>query len=146
MNTAELKEFVALEGEKATIKTRLKAIETRLGELDESLTKQFLDDGIQSTRIDGRTVYLRRDLYASAKDGDKEAVVTALKSCDLGQYVKEEYNASSLTAYVREMVREAEEQARAEGRVIEDPATVLPEHLAATLKVSTVYSVSSRRS
>jgi hypothetical protein len=146
MNTAELKEFVALEDEKADIKARLRAIESRLGELDESLTKQFLDDGIQSTRIDGRTVYLHRDIYASAKDGDKEAVVAALKACDLGQYVKEDYNANSLKAYVREMVREAEDRARAEGRVIDDPAKALPEHLAATLNISTVFSVSSRRS
>ncbi len=146
MNTAELKEFVALEDEKSGLKTRLKAIESRLGELDESLTQQFLDDGIQSTKIDGRTVYLHRDIYASAKDGDKESVVAALKECDLGQYVKEDYNANSLKAYVREMVREAEEQARAEGRVIEDPAKALPEHLAVTLNISTVFSVSSRRS
>ena len=33
MITAELKEFVALDNEKADIKTRLKAIETRLGEI-----------------------------------------------------------------------------------------------------------------
>jgi hypothetical protein len=146
VNTAELKEFVKLEQEKADIKLRLKNIESRLGELDESLTRQFIEDGIQSTRIDGRTVYLHRDLFASAKDGDKEAVVVALKACNLGQYVKEDYNANSLKAYVREMVREAEEQARIEGRVIEDPAKALPEHLAVTLNISTVFSVSSRRS
>lgn len=146
MNTANLKEFVALEDEKAAIKTRLKTIENRLGELDESLTNEFLEDGIQSTKIDGRTVYLHRDLYASAKEGDKEAVVAALKQCDLGQYVKEDYNANSLKAYVREMVHAAEEQARVDGRVLENPADAIPEHLAVTLNISTVYSVSSRRS
>jgi hypothetical protein len=146
VNTPDLKEFVALEDEKADLKTRLKAIENRLGELDTTLTEQFLADGIQSTRIDGRTVYLHRDLYASAKDGDKEAVVAALKSCELGQYVKEDYNANSLKAYVREMVRNAEEQARVDGRVLDDPAKALPDHLAATLNISTVFSVSSRRS
>ncbi len=146
MNTAELKEFVALEDEEDALKATLKVIGTRLAELSESLTQQFVQDGIQSTRIDGRTVYLRRDIYASAKDGNKEAVVAALKACNLGQYVKEDYNANSLKAYVREMVREAEEQARAEGRVIDDPAKALPEHLAATLNISTVFSVSSRRS
>ena len=146
MNTAELKEFVALEDEKAALKIRLKAIESRLGELDESLTRQFVEDGIQSTTISGRTVYLRREIYASAKDGDKEAVVAALKTCDLGQYVNEDYNANSLKAYVREMLREAEERARAEGRVIDDPAQALPERLAATLNISTVFSVASRRS
>lgn len=146
MNTAELKEFVALEDEEDALKATLKVIGTRLAELSESLTQQFVQDGIQSTRIDRRTVYLRRDIYASAKDGNKEAVVAALKACNLGQYVKEDYNANSLKAYVREMVREAEEQARAEGRVIDDPAKALPEHLAATLNISTVFSVSSRRS
>lgn len=146
MNTAELKEFVALEDEKGTLKTRLKAIESRLGELDESLTRQFIDDGIQSTRIDGRTVYLHRDIYASAKDGDKEAVIVALKACNLSQYVREDYNANSLKAFVREMVHEAEEKARLEGRVIDDPATAVPAQLAATINISTTFSVSSRKS
>ncbi len=146
MKVSELKEFVALEEEKADLKARLKAIETRLVELDELITRQFLDDGIQSTRIDGRTVYLHRDIYASPKDGDKQAVAAALKACNLGQYVREDYNANSLKAYVREMVREAEEAARAEGRVIDDPAKALPERLAATLNISTVFSISSRRS
>lgn len=146
MNTADLKEFVALDKEKADLKTRLKTIEVRLGELDESITKQFIEDGMQSISIDGRTVYLHRDVFASAGDAGKEAVVEALKACDLGQYVSEQYNANSLTAYVREMLREAEEKARLDDRVIDDPATALPEHLAATLKISTVFSVSSRRS
>jgi len=144
MNTAELKEFVALEKEKATLKARLKVIDSRLTELDESIAAQFVSDGVQSMRIDGRTVYLHRDIYASAKDGARDAVVAALRDCDLGQYVKEDYNANSLTAYVREMVREAEEQARLDNRVIDDPAEALPTGLAATLKISTVFSVSSR--
>jgi len=144
VNTDELKEFVALEKEKATLKARLKVIESRLTELDESIAAQFVSDGVQSMRIDGRTVYLHRDIYASAKDGARDAVVAALRDCDLGQYVKEDYNANSLTAYVREMVREAEEQARTENRVIDDPAEALPAGLAASLKISTVFSVSSR--
>jgi len=144
VNTDELKEFVALEKEKATLKARLKAIDSRLTELDESIAQQFVSDGVQSMRIDGRTVYLHRDIYASAKDGARDAVVAALRDCDLGQYVKEDYNANSLTAYVREMVREAEEQARLDNRVIDDPAEALPAGLAASLKISTVFSVSSR--
>ena len=146
MNTAELKEFVKLEGEKSDIKTRLKAIEARLSELDESLTRQFIEDGIQSMNIDGRMVYLHREIFASPKDGNKEAVLTALKACDLGQYVREDYNANSLKAYVREMVHEAEEQARFEDRVITDPAAAVPQQLAETLNISTVFSVASRRS
>ena len=145
MNTENLKEFVALEKEKAAMKLREKAINTRMEELDKLITQQFIDDGIQNTTIDGRTVYLHRDLYASPIDGDKEAVARALKEAELSQYVHEDYNANSLKAYVREMVREAEERARVEGTVLEDLSTAIPPALAATLKLSTVYSVSSRR-
>jgi len=145
VNTAELKEFVALEKEKAGIKARLKVIESRLGQLDESITKQFVEDGVQSMRIDDRTVYLHRDIYASPKEGEgRPAVVEALKACDLSQYIKEDYNANSLTAFVREMVREAEEQARLENRVLDDPAAAVPAGLASKLNISTVFSVSSR--
>ena len=144
MNTADLKEFVALEKEKAQLNGRLKVINQRLEVLDGAITEEFVKDGIQSMRVDGRTVYLHRDIYASPKDGERAAVVEALKECDLSQYIKEDYNANSLTAFVREMVREAEEQARLEKRVLVDPAGALPAGLAAKLNVSTVFSVSSR--
>jgi hypothetical protein len=146
VNTENLKEFVALEKEKADLKLREKTINTRLDELSELITKQFVEDGIQSTNIDGRTVYMHRDLYASPIGGDKEAVARALKESDLSQYVREDYNANSLKAYVREMVRGAEERARVEGTILEDLSSAIPPGLAATLKLSTVYSVSSRRS
>jgi hypothetical protein len=144
VNTADLKEFVALEKEKAQLNGRLKVINQRLEVLDGAITEDFVKDGIQSMRVDGRTVYLHRDIYASPKDGERAAVVEALKECDLSQYIKEDYNANSLTAFVREMVREAEEQARLEKRVLVDPAGALPAGLAAKLNVSTVFSVSSR--
>jgi hypothetical protein len=144
VNTADLKEFVALEKEKAQLNGRLKVINQRLEVLDGAITEEFVKDGIQSMRVDGRTVYLHRDIYASPKDGERAAVVEALKECDLSQYIKEDYNANSLTAFVREMVREAEEQARLEKRVLVDPAGALPAGLAAKLNVSTVFSVSSR--
>ena len=146
MNTAELKEFVSLEKEKADLKQQLKQVQERLDELDRKLTEQFLQDGMESSKIDGRTVYLRRDIYASAKEGCREAVVAALKACQLSQYVREDYNAKSVEAMVRELVKAAEEEARLDNRVLDDPATAVPPPLAETLKISSVYSISSRRS
>lgn len=144
MNTKNLKDFVRLEKRKKSLKARLAIIQKRLDELDVAITAEFVESGGESVRIDGRTVYLHRDIYASAKDGNRDAVVTQLKAANLSQYVKEDYNANSLTAFVREMVREAEEAARTENRVITDPASALPADLAATLNISTVFSVSSR--
>jgi hypothetical protein len=146
VNIENLREFVALEKKKAELNREIKQTQKALDALDTLLTQQLLDDGVQSVNVDGRTVYLRRDLYASALDGDRAAVVQALKDSGLSQYVSEQYNTNSLSAYVREVVREAEERARVDGGVLEDPATAIPNALAATLKVTAVYSVSSVRS
>lgn len=145
MNTADVKEFVSLEKEKRDLSARLKTVQARLNELDGSIQGEFLTDGIQSINIDGRTVYLHRDVYASPKDSNRAAVVEALEASGLGQYVKRDYNAQSLTAYVREQLAAAEEYAAAEERVITEPAEALPPALAAVLNVSTVFSVSSRK-
>jgi len=143
MNITQVKQFVALADEKAELDQRLKQVEADMKALEEALLAQFQESGTQSVNVDGRTVSLRRDLFASPKDGDRDAVIEALKMTDLGQYVKEDYNGNSLKAYVREMVRAAEAE---RGGPLADLADALPEPLRAVLAVYVKYSVRATRS
>lgn len=143
MNIDQVKQFVALADEKSALEQRLKQIEADQKALEEALLQQFQESGTQSVNVDGRTVSLRRDLFASPRDGDREAVIEALKAADLGQYVKEDYNANSLKAYVREMVRAAEAE---RGGPLADLTDALPEPLRPVLYVCVKFSVRATRS
>ena len=143
MNIDQVKQFVSLADKKADLEVQLEQVKTNMKALEEVLMGQFQDSGTQSVSVDGRTVSLRRDLFASAKGADKEAVTAALKAADLGQYVKEDYNANSLTAYVREMVRAAEAE---RGAPLDELTDALPQPLRAVLSVFVKYSVRATRS
>lgn len=113
MNMQQLREFVSLETRKKDLDAELKAVKQQLDDLEEALIPQFVNDGVQRMTVDGRTVSIQQDVYASPLN-DREEVVDALKQSELGQYVAENYNTNSLTAFVRELKREVEWRAQNE--------------------------------
>ena len=150
MNMEPLREFVSLETCKKELDADLKATKQRLDELEEIIIPQFIEAGVPSmtVEVDGtkRTLSIYPDVYASPLN-DREEVVDALKQSELGQYVAENYNSNSLTAYVREVWREvlllAKQQNRMAGE--EDVRAALPKPLGEVLKISLVHKLSSRK-
>jgi hypothetical protein len=146
MNMEQLKHFVCLENRKRDLDNELKATKQQLDDLEQVLVPQFIDDGVQRMTVDGRTVSLSQDIYAGPLN-DRADVVIALKQSELGQYVAENYNANSLTAFVREVARDVAARAEREGRPY-DEAEVrqsLPRPLGDVLKVSFVHTLRSRK-
>jgi hypothetical protein len=146
MNLEQLKEFVCLENAKKDLDAELKQVKQKLDDLEQALVPQFIQDGVQKMTVDGRTVALVHDIYASPMY-DRDDVVTALKESELGQYVAENYNTNSLTAFVREVKREVEAQAQQEQRPYDedDIRAALPKPLGQALKISFVHKLSSRK-
>lgn len=146
MNMQQLKTFVSLEKQKRELDARLKEVKQTLDELEEVLVPQFIEDGVQRMTVDGRTVAIQQDVYASPALC-REDVVKALKLSELGQYVGENYNTNSLTAFVREAKREVEFRAQQENRIYteDDVLAALPEPLGKAVKVSFVHKLSSRK-
>jgi hypothetical protein len=146
VNLEQLKEFVCLENRKKELDAEQKQVKQQLDDLEQVLVPQFIQDGIQKMTVDGRTVSLVHDIYASPLY-DREDVVAALKQSELGQYVAENYNTNSLTAFVREVKREVESQAQQEQRPYdeEDIRAALPAPLGQALKISFVHKLSSRK-
>lgn len=89
----------ALEAEADDVKKQLIAIESEL--LD-----AFAETGVSSIRAGGGTISLRRELWAGCKDGDYERACRALRAAGLDEFVQPRFNASQLSAYVRELDRE----------------------------------------
>lgn len=146
MNMEQLKEFVCLENRKKDLDAELKATKQKLDDLEQVLVPQFIDDGVQRMTVDNRTVSLAQDIYASPL-GDRAEVVAALKASELGQYVAENYNTNSLTAFVREVARDVAVAAGREGRPYGEAEVLgaLPQPLGNALKVSFVHSLRSRK-
>jgi hypothetical protein len=150
MNMEQLREFVSLENRKRDLDAELKAANQRLDELEDLIIPQFIEAGVPSiaVTVDGstRTLSINPDVYASPLNGRTE-VAAALKASELGQYVAENYNSNSLTAYVREVWREVLQLAKRENRVAteEDVRAALPKPLGEVLKISLVHKLSSRK-
>ena len=146
MNMEQLKEFVCLENRKRDLDAELKATKQKLDDLEQVLVPQFIDDGVQRMTVDNRTVSLAQDIYASPLN-ERADVVAALKASELGQYVAENYNTNSLTAFVREVARDVAILAEREGRPYgeDEVLQALPKPLGTALKVSFVHSLRSRK-
>ena len=146
MNMEQQKEFVALENRKKELDSELKAIAAQLDDLEQSLVPQFLEDGVQSMKIDGRVVYVAQDIYPSPAS-DRAAVVEALKKSELGQYVSENFNSQSLRAFVREVAEEVRLQCEQQDKLLTEEAVLaaLPAPLGQALKVSFIHSLRSRK-
>jgi hypothetical protein len=142
----QLKEFVALEKRKRDLDSELEQIAARLDDLEQALVPQFLNDGVNSLRIDGRLVYLAQEVYAGPVN-DRSEVIAALKASELGQYVSENYNTQSLRAFVREVAEEVRLRCEQQERLFteEEVRAALPAPLGAALKISFVHSLRSRK-
>jgi len=102
----KLTEWVELEKRRRELKEELAQIEERQKELEEPVMDFMAQMGLERVRINGMTVYIRRELWAGAVDGDYEKACKALKEAGLGDYVQERFNTQSLSAYIREADKE----------------------------------------
>ena len=131
MDNELLHKFVDLETKRRELDREHKRVKEQCAETEARLLKEFEAAGMESAKVDGMTVYLHRQLWASPGEAGRDAVVVALKETGMDQYVSENYNANSLSAFVREM---------------ENTEQALPEQLANVLKVVEKFSLRTRQS
>jgi hypothetical protein len=97
---ARVHRFVELSLRKRDLQAQLREIEADLQALMEPVKDEMAAAGLKNMSLEnGVTVYLRREIWAKAKDGNRRAVVDALQSVGLDDMVS--FNTQSLTAYVR---------------------------------------------
>ena len=100
---ARMKELQALKDEReahlAEINKELDVIRTKkIPELMESME-------LRNVTIEGLgRVQLAADIYASTREGQKDAAMTWLRDCGYGGMITETYNASSLKALFRRLM------------------------------------------
>lgn len=136
---ALLHEYVELIHRKRELESQLRQVKEQLGETEGSgpgamerrALEYFGQNGVQSLKLNGMTLYVNRQLWAHAKDGDFVAGCLALKEAGLGDFVAERFNVQSLSAWVRERDRNGEP---------------LPEAFKDRIEVSEVFRLGARRS
>jgi hypothetical protein len=102
---ARCAELVALKREAEGIEERMAVIDKRRKQIEAFLLDQFANHPeLKRLSVDGRTVYLRRQLWAGAPD--KAAAHEALIAAGLGEYATKGFNTNSVSALYREWERD----------------------------------------
>lgn len=135
--------YVGMAKERAALDAQLKEVKGKIKDLQTVLLQRFERDHVQNMHVDDMTIYVHSQLWAGA-NGDKEAMLQALKSCGLGDLVHEAFSAPQLSAIMREKRREFE---AAEKRVL-SPTEILerlPKELAETVRLSEQTELRARQ-
>ena len=91
---------------KRRLEDEIRASKDEIASLEESVRNMLQENQIDRLPVtvgtDKVTLYIHRQLWAKPKGGDKATLMGVLKRCGLSALVQEQYNTSSLSAYVRE--------------------------------------------
>ena len=96
-----LKEIIELDAKRKGLDFEVAQIKEKRAKLERQMLEEFMDEGVQSMKVDGRTCYLHRRVVVSAQD--KQAACDFMKGKELEDYVKEGFDVRSIAAYVKEM-------------------------------------------
>jgi hypothetical protein len=133
-----MQKLVAAHKRKKALENELKEVGSEIEVLSEECREKFIQEGIQSMRVDGRTVYIYRQIFSGIAEGyGKPDVKGALEELGLDDLIG--YNSQSLNAYVRELINAFPEFFNAEGSLVateEQILEALPDPLKKTLRVS----------
>ena len=116
MQTELLKRYITVTEEKKAMELKAKQLGADLEKLEQVLIEDFAASGVQNMNLDGHTVYMHRQLWASAPDAEQAiAVFTELGLEDL---VQTSVPSQRLSAWVREQDKEGKEISEPIQRVI----------------------------
>ena len=100
------KQVATLIAKKRKLEDSLRAVKDEIGSLEPSLLNEMMQEQMDRLHVtvgdEKVTLYIHKILWAKPKDGDRQAVIETLLHCGLSDFVQENYNSNSLSAYVRE--------------------------------------------
>ncbi len=133
LDTDLIRQFATLTAQKRALEEQAKALASELKAMEQPLMEAMSLAGVETLPIEtpeGRmTVYLHSQMWARATD--KATACSALRECGLGDFVAENFNTNTVSAHIREAVRNGED---------------LPQPIRDAFKISEIHSVRARRS
>jgi len=102
--------FASLESLRRDLEDALDRVKKRISSMESTLLEEMAQYGIETTRVNGMTIYSRVDRFVRKKP-EKSGVTTdmicdALRTIGRGDMVSDDYSASSLKSLVVEMIAE----------------------------------------
>lgn len=94
----DLKRLLSLRQEKETHEDALKGINAEIDTIQTRILDRWSEDGVDSMRVNGKTVYLRRSLYARVLD--RQNIAEAMREAGLDSMLTP--NTNTLSAWLRE--------------------------------------------
>lgn len=108
MENHDIVEFVNLEKHKRELNDELRFVRDKIADLEIRLLDNFSNQGIQSMKVNGMTVYLSRDLKVSVREGQTQRLAEALKDNNLSELVKEAVNITDLKSHIVELDKDGD--------------------------------------
>ncbi len=103
MDATKLRKLAELYDQRKALEDAIKQVKGQEDQLNAELVEDFMQDGISSTNMDGRTFYLHQQTWATTK-GDPQAAVKALMAAGMPECLM------MGTMRVSGMIREAGEE------------------------------------
>ena len=104
LNTSLLQKWIRLTNIKDALTAKLKQIGEEMADIENPILENLATEGIDSVKLNGRTVFAHTTPYASFED--RELATAAIKMAGYDSVVKENFNANTLSALVRELIKE----------------------------------------
>jgi hypothetical protein len=105
MNIEIFRQYLSLKDKKADLDAETKEVTDRLAFFENLILEEFVDNGIDSLRVDGRLVFPKRQLYASLPALTRE-VKAGLMAEGAADLITETVNGQRLSGFVREYMKE----------------------------------------
>lgn len=135
------KRYAELEVQERKLEASLKAIQQEKAALEPELLDCMAEEGLDRLTLSGITFFPKRRVFAGPREGfARQDVARALIESGLSDYVKEDYNANSLSSYVRGLAAEEDPDMA--------PADIearLPGPLRAVCSVGEVWQIGARK-
>lgn len=113
-------ELVVLKEAKKELDSIVKENNRKIEQVEEKMVALMLEDEVQSFKRDGKTFFISTRLFASIPEENKEDVFDWFKSDPvLSGMVKEQINANSLSAWVKEQDEDLPEEIRERLKIYE---------------------------
>lgn len=91
-----------LRDKKKSLDEESKAVSKEIEEIDALLTEAMMENEVEKFSRNKKTFYLSTRLFASALDGNKDALFGALRENGYGDLITETVNANTLSSFVKE--------------------------------------------
>lgn len=99
--------YIELTLRKRDLDAESRRVGEQLDQIEAALLEQWIEEGRQSERINGVTVYISKRTWATAREGDRQAVVRTLEALDMRDMVT--FNTQTLSAWFKEQAEAGQE-------------------------------------